>query len=579
MKFLNDFITQIDLSQATLYPQLKCSLNEARILQYLTIAFLRGDEDMSVRDVLIALFGQEKEPYAHLEHIYEIRHLLELGWLSQVEMFPMVLSKVALLELLSTNIALSSSFLKLLEVGEVAFNLPEIAPYDDHLEYLKDQFQRIDLLSQICLLKENHTQDSPSLSSTQSRLEMLETRIDERLKLTHKELSIEQFFREYGLSLKERTLFLALLKEEYSDHDERIRDMNSLLHLISDEEVDRIKNRSLLDEHSLLLEKGLVDYYEEVVLASGYVTRTFFIPEEILYKITHPKKRISQKNKFQSLLKEQDVFECVETNKTMSEIVLSPTTEEILQNLMRQVNLRVLNRLKMWGVRDKKGGIEAKIIFYGPAGTGKTITAKALAKSLKRPLISLDCSKILSLYVGESEKNVRKIFDTYYDIVNESKIEPILLLDEADQFLSMRTQTTFGGAEKMHNQMQNIFLEQIEKFRGILIATTNLLESIDSAFSRRFNYKIEFKKPNEKERLRLWEGMLPRNAHYEKGFSLQTLARYPLTGGQIRLVIQNTAYKVAVREEPIFLMQDFLTEIQHERNGNFDSEKIAGFLG
>ncbi|MDE7447885.1 MAG: AAA family ATPase, partial [Helicobacter sp.] len=129
MKFLNDFITQTDPSQAILYPQLKCSVSEARILQHLTIAFLRGDEDMNVRDVLMALFGQEKEPYSHLEHIHEIRHLLELGWLSQVEMFPMILSKVALLELLSTNVALSSSFLKLLEVGEVAFNLPEIAPY------------------------------------------------------------------------------------------------------------------------------------------------------------------------------------------------------------------------------------------------------------------------------------------------------------------------------------------------------------------------------------------------------------------------------------------------------------------
>ncbi|MDE7174383.1 MAG: hypothetical protein K2N70_08595 [Helicobacter sp.] len=70
MKFLNDFITQTDPSQSILYPQLKCSVNEARILQHLTIAFLRGDEDMNVRDVLIALFGQEKEPYSHLEHIH-----------------------------------------------------------------------------------------------------------------------------------------------------------------------------------------------------------------------------------------------------------------------------------------------------------------------------------------------------------------------------------------------------------------------------------------------------------------------------------------------------------------------------
>ena len=109
------------------------------------------------------------------------------------------------------------------------------------------------------------------------------------------------------------------------------------------------------------------------------------------------------------------------------------------------------------------------------------------------------------MYVGESEKNVRAIFDKYYDLRKKSKTEPILLLNEADQFLSARTTSSASGSEKMHNQMQNIFLEQIERFDGILIATTNLLESLDKAFSRRFNYKIEFKKPNLKQRLQLWE--------------------------------------------------------------------------
>jgi SpoVK/Ycf46/Vps4 family AAA+-type ATPase len=130
----------------------------------------------------------------------------------------------------------------------------------------------------------------------------------------------------------------------------------------------------------------------------------------------------------------------------------------------------------------------------------------------------------------------------------------------------------------MHNQMQNIFLEQIEKFQGILIATTNLLENIDQAFSRRFNYKIEFKKPDQKQRIMLWKMMLPKNAPYESGFEIDKLASYPLTGGQINLIVKNTAYNVAARSEGIFKLDDFIVEIQKERSGSFDGEKSVGFI-
>ena len=129
----------------------------------------------------------------------------------------------------------------------------------------------------------------------------------------------------------------------------------------------------------------------------------------------------------------------------------------------------------------------------------------------------------------------------------------------------------------MHNQMQNIFLEQIERFEGILIATTNLLGNIDKAFSRRFNYKIEFKKPDRKQRLRLWQFMLPETADYEERFDAEALSKYDLTGGQINLIIKNTAYKVAVRDESIFTNQDFLEEIEKELGGSFEGEKSMGF--
>jgi SpoVK/Ycf46/Vps4 family AAA+-type ATPase len=182
------------------------------------------------------------------------------------------------------------------------------------------------------------------------------------------------------------------------------------------------------------------------------------------------------------------------------------------------------------------------------------------------------------MYVGESEKNVRKIFDTFYELSEKTKTEPILLLNEADQFLGARSSGTITGADQMHNQMQNIFLEQIENFRGMLIATTNLLENIDKAFSRRFNYKIEFKKPEEKQRKRLWELMLPSDAPYEKKFDIAALASYALTGGQINLIIKNSAYKVAVRKKPLFRTEDFIEEIHKEKDANFDGEKSMGFL-
>ena len=144
--------------------------------------------------------------------------------------------------------------------------------------------------------------------------------------------------------------------------------------------------------------------------------------------------------------------------------------------------------------------------------------------------------------------------------------------------MGARSSGVTSGAEQMHNQMQNIFLEQIENFKGILIATTNLLENIDKAFSRRFNYKIEFKKPNEAQRVKLWEMMLPSEAEYEKDFDVKKLATFDTTGGQINLIVKNTAYKVAVKQQPVFSMKDFIDEIKREKDASFDSEKSMGFL-
>jgi SpoVK/Ycf46/Vps4 family AAA+-type ATPase len=395
---------------------------------------------------------------------------------------------------------------------------------------------------------------------------------------TTEPLILDIFFKQKKMQVKEQVIFIALLREEYSATDTSLREMNALIDLISLDEYDRIKNRSLLEEGSNLVSGGIIDY-EEMLNPFGGISRSFYIVDEVLQSIIHPQKNKKVRRlKLNALIDEQDIFELVEPTTQLSDVVLNKKTQQTLENLMRQVDKEVIGRLVDWGIKDKKSGIDARIIFYGAAGTGKTMTAYSLAKSLKRQVLAFDCSKILSMYVGESEKNVRKIFDTFYDLCEKTKSEPILLLNEADQFLSSRSSGISSSADQMHNQMQNIFLEQIEKFRGMLIATTNLLENIDKAFSRRFNYKIEFKKPDETQRQELWNKMLPKEAPYEEGFDAKELASYGLTGGQIHLIIKNTAYKVAVRETPIFTVKDFLEEIHREKDASFDSEKSMGFL-
>ncbi len=576
MKILVDFLQNKKIQKAQIFSQLKCSENEALMLQNLANKYMQGQDDVLVLELLTELFGDDS--FEHLNHLQEIKILLELGWIHQQSFTPVKISDVTPLELLNTAVGLTPSFLKLLQDGEHDKDLTDIKPYSDHLEYLQEQFFRIELYQKMSSIRQNVHEHSLGIDRVQQKLQLLEQRIEQRIEQTTEKFILDKFFKQKKLQSKEQIIFLALLREEYSATDATLREMNTLIDLISLDEYERIKNRSLLEDGSSLLNEGIIDY-EEMLNPFGGISRAFYIVDEVLQSIIHPQKNKKVRRlKLNALIEEQDIFELIESETSLEDVVLAKETKDTLENLMRQVDKEVIAKLVKWGIKDKKSGIDARIIFYGHAGTGKTMTAHSLAKSLKRQILSFDCSKILSMYVGESEKNVRKIFDTFYDLCEKTKTEPILLLNEADQFLGARSSGVNSSADQMHNQMQNIFLEQIENFRGMLIATTNLLENIDKAFSRRFNYKIEFKKPSEAQRVELWEKMLPQEAPYEKDFDIAKLASYPLTGGQINLIIKNTAYKVAVTTEPLFTLKEFISEIKREKDANFDSEKSMGFL-
>jgi SpoVK/Ycf46/Vps4 family AAA+-type ATPase len=184
-------------------------------------------------------------------------------------------------------------------------------------------------------------------------------------------------------------------------------------------------------------------------------------------------------------------------------------------------------------------------LLYGPPGTGKTLTAQYLASELKLPLLKIDASRVLSCWVGESEQNVRRIFDDYSRLQKELGKAPVLLLNEADQLLGARD----GGrnaVDRMNNNMQNLFLEGLERFSGILVATTNRRDLLDEAFSRRFTYKLELPPPDKNLRIALWKGHLPMD-RLADDVEIAPLAELGLTGGEIRLVIERAVRLQAYR--------------------------------
>ncbi|ELH2492169.1 ATP-binding protein, partial [Campylobacter coli] len=550
--------------------ELKCSKNEALILRELCKNYVISISSINAFTLLTGIFGSEK--YSYLDTLEDLKRLIERGFINQNSGFFKNIesnkSQNLILSLLQSELSLSEYFLEFLE-AKPRLNLDKKEAYGEYLEYLKDEFMRVELYERLSFIRSSTYSDE-----LKAQIKLYEKHIKERLKKSKFYNILADIFKEYSLEYKEQIIFLALLKEEYtlSNENSVSREMNSLLSLVSENDLEKHKNKSLLQENAPLL--NLIEY-DEYLNAFGDISKSFFITDEILQRIINFEPKQNKKIKIESVLKDQDIFELIEPSIDINDIIMPQNTKELLENILKQQDKKVLERLNSWGIKSNKN-IEAKIIFYGPAGTGKTMSALAMAKSMKKTVLSFDCSKILSKWVGESEQNVRKIFDTYKNIVQTCKQSPILLLNEADQFLSTRVESS-SGSDKMHNQMQNIFLEQIERFNGVIIATTNFLESLDSAFSRRFDYKIEFKKPDFKDRLKMWEKFLPRKASFEKAFDVNLLANYELSGAQILMVVKNTALKVAVTEDGVFKMQDFIESIQKELNSSFDKSKIVGF--
>ena len=189
-------------------------------------------------------------------------------------------------------------------------------------------------------------------------------------------------------------------------------------------------------------------------------------------------------------------------------------------------------------------------LFHGAPGTGKTETVLQLARATGRNLMQVNISDIKSMWVGESEKNIKAIFTRYRKLVEESDVAPILLFNEADAIIGKRLENVQRSVDKMENSMQNIILEEIEKLDGILIATTNLTCNMDPAFERRFLYKIEFEKPTVAVKSAIWQTMLAGLSDEDASI---LASRYDFSGGQIENIARKSVVSKIITGEDFTL--------------------------
>jgi len=213
-------------------------------------------------------------------------------------------------------------------------------------------------------------------------------------------------------------------------------------------------------------------------------------------------------------------------------------------------------------------------VFYGSPGTGKTETVLQLARKTGRDVFQVNISEVKSCWVGESEKNIKAIFDRYRAQVQTSKITPILLFNEADAVIGKRREGAESAVDKMENSIQNIILQEMETLDGIMIATTNLEQNMDKAFERRFLYKIKFNKPSLVARSHIWRSMIPALSEEE---SVALASKYDFSGGQIENIARHYAINTVLHGEGSNILDSLYAYCDGEKFEKKEYRKI-GFV-
>ncbi|MBD2449743.1 ATP-binding protein [Nostoc sp. FACHB-152] len=250
-----------------------------------------------------------------------------------------------------------------------------------------------------------------------------------------------------------------------------------------------------------------------------------------------------------------DLAQHINATANWDDLVLPELQKKILQNLIAQVRQRAKVYWE-WGFAGKGNrGLGVSALFAGSPGTGKTMAAEVIAKELRLDLYRIDLSAVVSKYIGETEKNLRRIFDA------AEAGGAILLFDEADALFGKRSEVK-DSHDRHANVEVSYLLQRMEAYQGLAILTTNLKNSLDQAFMRRLRFVISFPFPDAKSRAEIWRHIFPQQIPTQ-GLDFEKLSQLNLAGGNIRNIALNAAFNAAEAGEPI-MMKHLLSAAQSE---------------
>ena len=313
------------------------------------------------------------------------------------------------------------------------------------------------------------------------------------------------------------------------------------------------------DEHRLIRD-GLIEHVcEDGIAAPNRFKLTESAKRNLLaeLKLNQAEEKIADVIKFKSLTK-KEMFYVEENRRQVGELhsFLAPDKYKEIRERMQKTGFRT--------------GFAC--LFYGGPGTGKTETAYQLARETGRDIMVVDVPQIKSKWVGESEKNIKALFDRYREMVKNAKLTPILLFNEADAIIGKRKNGAENAVDKMENSIQNIILQEMETLDGIMIATTNLEQNLDKAFERRFLYKIKFEKPDCAVRRKIWMQMIPELTEADAAI---LSASFDFSGGQIENIARKNTINVILHGESTHLLPTLQDYCQAEKLDAQPARKIG----
>ncbi len=264
----------------------------------------------------------------------------------------------------------------------------------------------------------------------------------------------------------------------------------------------------------------------------------------------------------------------IKKKHTWNELVLPEAQKKALERACNQVKYKHIV-YDEWGLKNTiLYGTGLSMLFTGPPGTGKTMAAQVIASELHLEIYRVDLSRVVSKYIGETEKNLAEIFDS----ANKSNV--ILLFDETDALFGKRTEVK-DSHDKHANLETAYLLQKMEEYNGITIMTTNLLGNLDQAFFRRISYVVHFPLPDEKSRKIIWQKIFPKNAPLSKDVDFDFLAKkFEISGGNIKNVVITSTFMAASESKKIE-MKHIVKALEYEmkKQGKMISKSDFGEYG